>query len=183
MKKSIKLLGATALLATIIPISAYAATQTSNSPAPVAAITTQAPDAEVADAAEAPGTEVADATEAPGTEVADATEAPGTEVADATEAPGTEVADATEAAKAPEVVDPNEQANLQKAAKITQQQASDAALKQVSGTVKKVELEDENGVVVYGVQIVDASGKSFDVKVDAATGTAAKAQSDDNNEN
>jgi uncharacterized membrane protein YkoI len=110
-------------------------------------------------------------------------EAAGTEVADATEAAGTEVADATEAKKAPEVADPNEQANLQKAAKITQQQASDAALKQVSGTVKKVELEDENGVVVYGVEIVDANGKSFDVKVDAATGNVTKADSGDNNEN
>jgi uncharacterized membrane protein YkoI len=119
--------------------------------------------------------------EAPGTEVADPTEAAGTEVADATEAAGTEVADATEkATETPEAVDPNEQATLQKAAKITSQQASDAALKQVSGTVKKVELEDQNGVVVYGVQIVDANGKSFDVKVDAATGTAAKAESDDN---
>jgi uncharacterized membrane protein YkoI len=154
MKKSIKLLGATALLATIVPLSAYAATQTPVKPvAPIAAVAT--------------------------TNV----EAPGTEVADAKEAPGTEVADATEAAKTPEVVDPNEQANLQKAAKITQQQASDAALKQVSGTVKKVELEDENGVVVYGVQIVDANGKGFDVKVNAATGVVAKADSGDNNEN
>jgi uncharacterized membrane protein YkoI len=167
MKKSIKLLGATALLAMVVPISAYAATQNSvktpDLTSPVAAVSTQG---------------VTNNVEAPGTEVADATEAAGTEVADATEAAGTEVADATEAAKAPEAVDPNEQANLQKAAKITSQQASDAALKQVNGTVKKVELEDENGVVVYGVQIVDASGKSFDVKVDAATGTVAKAESD-----
>jgi uncharacterized membrane protein YkoI len=160
MKKSIKLLGATALLAMAVPISAFAATQaqvkTPDLTAPVAAVATQG--------------------------VTNNVEAAGTEVADATEAAGTEVADATEAAKKPEVADPNEQANLQKAAKITQQQASDAALKQVSGTVKKVELEDENGVVVYGVQIVDANGKSFDVKVDAATGTVTKADGDDNNE-
>jgi uncharacterized membrane protein YkoI len=172
MKKSIKLLGATALLAMAVPISAFAATQaqvkTPDLTAPVAAVATQG---------------VTNNVEAAGTEVADATEAAGTEVADATEAAGTEVADATEAAKKPEVADPNEQANLQKAAKITQQQASDAALKQVSGTVKKVELEDENGVVVYGVEIVDANGKSFDVKVDAATGNVTKADSGDNNEN
>jgi uncharacterized membrane protein YkoI len=157
MKKSIKLLGATALLAMVVPISAYAATQTPKTVAPIAAVATQS--------------------------VTNNVEAAGTEVADATEAAGTEVADATEAKKVPEVADPNEQANLQKAAKITQQQASDAALKQVSGTVKKVELEDENGVVVYGVQIVDANGKSFDVKVDAATGNVTKADSGDNNEN
>jgi uncharacterized membrane protein YkoI len=121
MKKTFKLLGATALLATIIPLSAYAATQnqtkTLDTAAPVAAVATQ----------------------------------------------------------------------LQKAAKITEQQAIDAALKEVNGTVKKVELEDENGVAVYEVQIVDANGKGFEVKVDAATGKITKVESDndesDNDEN
>jgi uncharacterized membrane protein YkoI len=175
MKISMKLLGVAAILAVAIPVSAYAATQapaTTSTPAP--AVATPAP------AVVTP----APAVEAPGTEVADATEAPGTEVADATEAPGTEVADATEKeSKTPEAVDPNEQAKLQQAAKITQQQATDAALKQVNGTVKKVELEDENGVVVYGVEITDATGKTFDVKVDAASGVVTKSDNGDNENN
>jgi uncharacterized membrane protein YkoI len=164
MKISMKLLGVAAILAVAIPVSAYAATQapaTTSTPAP--AVVTPAP---------------AVATPAP------AVEAPGTEVADATEAPGTEVADATEKeSKTPEAVDPNEQAKLQQAAKITQQQATDAALKQVNGTVKKVELEDENGVVVYGVEIADATGKTFDVKVDAASGVVTKSDNGDNENN
>jgi uncharacterized membrane protein YkoI len=122
MKKIFKLLGAATLLATIIPLSAYAATQnqakTPDTAAPVAIVATQV--------------------------------------------------------EAPDL--------LQKAAKITEQQASDAALKRVKGTVKKIELEDENGVAVYVVKIVDANGKGFDVKVDAATGKVTKAESDDEND-
>jgi uncharacterized membrane protein YkoI len=139
MKKSIKLLGATAVLAAIIPLSAFAATAdtTKNTPA-----VSTAPQGVIAteNAAEKPE--------------------------------GT-----------PEVNDPNEQAKLQQAATMTKEQAISSALKQVNGTVKGVELEDENGVVVYGVHIVDANGKGFDVKVDAKTGKVAKADQDDNDGN
>jgi uncharacterized membrane protein YkoI len=159
MKKSIKLLGATAILAAIIPISAYAAT-TSTPVAPTAA--TAAP-ATVQDQ---------DTTNFEDTQTADVTEAP--EVNGAPEVKG-----APEAKEAPEAVDPNEQAKLQQAATLTQQQATDIALKQVSGTVKSVELEDNNGTVVYGVQIVDANGKGSDVKVDAKTGAVLQADNND----
>ncbi len=53
-------------------------------------------------------------------------------------------------------------------AKITADQAKEAALAQFPGaTVNKVELENENGSVVYSVQLTDKSGKAQDVKVDA----------------
>lgn len=53
-------------------------------------------------------------------------------------------------------------------AKITADQAKEAALAQFPGaTVNKVELENENGNVVYSVQLTDKSGKAQDVKVDA----------------
>jgi uncharacterized membrane protein YkoI len=108
------------------------------------------------------------------------------EIPDATEPAGAaEVKDANEPAdkaEAPEAVDPNEQAKLQKAATLTQDQASAAALAQVKGTVKSVELEDENGTVVYGVQVLGADGKGYDVKVDAATGKVLKADADDGKE-
>jgi uncharacterized membrane protein YkoI len=152
MKKSIKLLGATAIFAAIIPISAYAATITSPA-APTAAVTAPA------------SAQVQDTTN-------------DTETPDAAEAP--EVKGAPEAKGAQETVDPNEQAKLQQAATLTQQQAIDIALKNVSGTVKSAELEDENGTVVYGVHIVDANGKGSDVKVDAKTGNVLKADSDNN---
>jgi uncharacterized membrane protein YkoI len=143
MKKSIKLLSATALLAVIVPLSAYAATSasaTKDKAAPATAVAAQSAqnDAEIADAAEQPGAET------------------------------------------PEAVDPNEQANLEKAAQITKQQAIDVALKQVSGTVKEAALEDENGVIVYNVHIVDANGKGSEVKVDAKTGSVTKSEGDNN---
>jgi uncharacterized membrane protein YkoI len=111
------------------------------------------------------------------------------EVKDANEpadvAGAAEVKDANEPAdkaEAPEAVDPNEQAKLQKAATITKDQATAAALAQVSGTVKSVELEDENGTVVYGVSVLGADGKGYDVKVDAATGKVLKSEADDQEE-
>jgi uncharacterized membrane protein YkoI len=151
MKKTIKLLGGIALLAAIVPISAYAATSipaTTDKAATVAVAAQSAQnDAETADAVEQPGSETPDA------------------------------------AEKPEAVDPNEQAKLQQAAQITKQQATDTALMQVSGTVKEVALEDENGVIVYNVHIVDANGKDSEVKVDAKTGSVTKSQADNNDGN
>ena len=63
-----------------------------------------------------------------------------------------------------------ESARLQSMARITPEQAKSAALAQVSGTVKKVELENEDGNVVYGVEIKTADGGERDVKVDAGNG-------------
>jgi len=62
-----------------------------------------------------------------------------------------------------------ESERLKSLARITPEQASAAALAQVPGTVMKVELENEDGNVVYGVEIKTADGKS-DVKVDAGDG-------------
>ena len=62
-------------------------------------------------------------------------------------------------------------------AKITSDQAKAAALVQFPGaTIQKVGLENENGSVVYGVQLSDASGKAQDVKVDAGTGKVLNVQ-------
>ncbi len=62
-----------------------------------------------------------------------------------------------------------EAAALQSAAKITSDQAKQAALAAVRGTVKQVELDNENGSVVYSVE-VSANGTTTDVKVDAGNG-------------
>jgi uncharacterized membrane protein YkoI len=66
---------------------------------------------------------------------------------------------------------------LKSLARITPEQASAAALAQVPGTVKKVELENEDGNVVYGVEIKTASGES-DVKVDAGDGRVLHIEKD-----
>ncbi|HBB87640.1 MAG TPA: peptidase M4 [Blastocatellia bacterium] len=70
-----------------------------------------------------------------------------------------------------------ESERLKGLARITPDQASAAALAQVPGTVKKVELENEDGNVVYGVEIKTANGDS-DVKVDAGDGRVLHVEKD-----
>lgn len=68
---------------------------------------------------------------------------------------------------------------LQSQAKITPDQAKAAALAQFPGaSVQKVELDNENGTVVYSVQLTDSSGKGWDVKVDAGTGMVLRSEAD-----
>jgi uncharacterized membrane protein YkoI len=72
-----------------------------------------------------------------------------------------------------------ESAALASQAKITVDQAKSAALAQFpGGTVKQTELEDENGTIVYGVELTDSAGKSQDVKVDATSGKVLKVEAD-----
>lgn len=73
----------------------------------------------------------------------------------------------------------DESAALAGLATITADEARDAALAAVPGTAGEVELENENGNVVYGVEITDASGASHDVKVDAGNGTVLAQEADD----
>jgi len=70
-----------------------------------------------------------------------------------------------------------ESERLKSLARITPEQAQAAALAQVPGTVKKVELENEDGNVVYGVEIKTANGES-DVKVDAGDGRVLHIEKD-----
>ena len=55
-------------------------------------------------------------------------------------------------------------------AKITWGQAVQNALAAVHGQVLKTELEEENGFLVYGVEVVTADKAIVDVKVDAGSG-------------
>lgn len=71
-----------------------------------------------------------------------------------------------------------ESARLQSLATITPEQAKSAGLAQVPGTVKKVELENEDGNVVYGIEIKTADGER-DVKVDAGNGSVLHIEKDD----
>ncbi|MGE8078741.1 PepSY domain-containing protein [Peribacillus loiseleuriae] len=80
-----------------------------------------------------------------------------------------------------EVNDAQEQATLTKQATITEEAASKTALEKVPGTVQKVELEDEDGTVVYGIEVKAKDGSEQDVKVDAKTGKIVKVENDDEN--
>lgn len=99
------------------------------------------------------------------------------------EAPGTEAQDGIKGSvKAPtesgtdkagsdnSTAEQNETAQLSKLAKIDQNAAKQAALASVTGTVKRVSLDSENGSVVYSVEIVRSNGHMVDVKVDAGNG-------------
>jgi hypothetical protein len=64
-----------------------------------------------------------------------------------------------------------ETAALAKLAKISEADATKAALARFPGaTVQKASLEDENGNVVWSVQLTDASKAAQEVKVDAGNG-------------
>lgn len=62
-------------------------------------------------------------------------------------------------------------------AKISLTQAITAAEQHVNGKASRAELEDENGKLVYGVEVV-SGGKATDVKVDINTGQILSAQTD-----
>ncbi len=64
-------------------------------------------------------------------------------------------------------------------AKVTPEQAASAATASVPGSAGKVQLEDENGNVVYGVEVTTANGSRVDVKVDAGNGAVLHQESDD----
>lgn len=63
-----------------------------------------------------------------------------------------------------------EAARLAALARIDAPRATSAALAQVPGTVLKVALDNENGNLVYSVEIKTASNEIKDVKVDAGNG-------------
>jgi len=64
----------------------------------------------------------------------------------------------------------SEAAQLASLARIDVTQATAAALAQVPGTVLKVELDNDDGNIVYSVEIITSTRKIKDVKVDAGTG-------------
>ncbi len=63
-------------------------------------------------------------------------------------------------------------------AKIPLDSAVNEALKAVPGKVVKAELENENGYLVYGVEIAKADRQIADVKVDAGNGKVLKIETD-----
>lgn len=73
-------------------------------------------------------------------------------------------------------------AKLAKQAKITMEQARAIALKRVPGTIMEEDLEKERGRLQYAFDIKDASGKVFDVEIDAKTGQVLKATADSEDE-
>lgn len=74
--------------------------------------------------------------------------------------------------------DSAESARLQAFARITAEQARTSALAKVPGTAGRVELENEDGNLVYSVHVRTAGGDR-DVKVDAGNGSVLHVEQDD----
>lgn len=68
---------------------------------------------------------------------------------------------------------------LQSLAKIDQNAAEQAALQAVPGTVKEAELGNENGYVVWEVEVAGNDGTLHEVKVDAGNGQVLHQETED----
>ena len=72
----------------------------------------------------------------------------------------------------------NDEAALAGMAKISLDSALKEALKAAPGTVLKAGLENENGFLVYAVEIANADRQIIGVKVDAGNGKVLKVETD-----
>jgi hypothetical protein len=93
--------------------------------------------------------------------------------------PETEANDDTETPES----DAAEAKQLESLAKIDRAAAEKAALDAVPGEVVKTELDNENGFVVYSVEVKSADGTVTDVKVDAGDGTVLAQETEENEAN
>ena len=75
-----------------------------------------------------------------------------------------------------------EAAALAGLATLSQADAEAAALAAVSGEIVQAELDNENGFVVWSIEIRDGSGVVHDVKVDAGNGQVLGTQADEDGE-
>lgn len=72
-----------------------------------------------------------------------------------------------------------ESAKLAPLAKVDRAQAEQAALAKVPGTVSDAQLGDENGDVIWEIDVTGADGAQHEVKVDAGSGIVIAAALDD----
>jgi hypothetical protein len=75
------------------------------------------------------------------------------------------------------------EADFPSLAKVTLDQAVQSALVAANGKVLKTELENENGFLVYGVEVVTADKSIVNVKVDAGSGKVLAMDRDREDEN
>ena len=70
----------------------------------------------------------------------------------------------------------NNEAKLQRLAKISKERAQEVALKRAPGTVESAELEREHGKLVYSFDIRNAKGTIDEVQVSAITGKVVRVE-------
>ena len=64
-------------------------------------------------------------------------------------------------------------------AAITEEQAIQFALAEVTGEVQEAELDSEDGKAVYEIEILTADGTEMEVEIDGDTGAVLKAEAED----
>lgn len=79
------------------------------------------------------------------------------------------------------IIGENENDNGSHTPTISSEDAGKIALDHVPGNITSIELENEDGFLVYGVHIQNADG-NWDVKIDAGTGDLLKIDVDDGSE-
>jgi len=75
----------------------------------------------------------------------------------------------------------DESGQLQKDVKVTIEDAKNTALLTVPGTIVEAELDNENGIAVYSIEISNGKTTS-DVKIDAVTGKVLNTENGNENE-
>lgn len=68
----------------------------------------------------------------------------------------------------------NNQGSYSRYSRISIDDAMTIALEQVPGEVVKVELDTENGILVYEIDIMTMEGVKYEVEIDAQTGAVIK---------
>lgn len=62
---------------------------------------------------------------------------------------------------------------------LTEEQAIEIALLEVPGDVTEVELENEDGTMIYEIEIMKADGQEFEVEIAADTGAVIEVEAED----
>ncbi len=62
---------------------------------------------------------------------------------------------------------------------LSEAQAIEIALLEVAGDVQEVELERDDGMMVYEVEIVDAEGQEYEIEIAADTGEVIEVEAED----
>ena len=65
---------------------------------------------------------------------------------------------------------------------LTEEQVIELALMEVPGTVEEVELDDDDGMLVYEIEILGTSGREYEVEIAADTGILLDIQTEEKND-
>lgn len=65
---------------------------------------------------------------------------------------------------------------------LTEAQAIEIALQNVPGEVQEIELEKEDGVMIYEIEVVKADGQEFEIEIAADSGTVLEVEAEDDDD-